>query len=152
MEGDYEAEYDCCIIGRGPGGLDLAGGRGKHGIGGEPCRHVATHDRQFHQHAADAEAEGRGRQADGHPRPPGGLQGGAVAAAAGEVAGNQVSFETHNYAVSYINNVLQPTDTNKWSHSKYEGTVNGDTIKGKVERDSYMGNKRTMDFEARRVR
>ena len=33
--------------------------------------------------------------------------------------GSDISFATHNYAVSYENNVLQPTDTNKWSHSKY---------------------------------
>ena len=50
-----------------------------------------------------------------------------------------------------MNNVLQPTDTNKWSHSKYQGTISGDTIKGKIERQSYLGNNHTLDWEAKRV-
>jgi len=69
-----------------------------------------------------------------------------------KLQGNEVSFETHNYAVSYVNKVLQPTDTNKWSHAKFAGTISGDTIKGKVERESFMTKKRTMDFEAKRVK
>ena len=68
-----------------------------------------------------------------------------------KLKGSDVSFATHNYAVSYVHNVLQPTDTNKWSHSKFQGTISGDTIKGKVERQSYMGNNHTLDWEARRV-
>jgi hypothetical protein len=65
---------------------------------------------------------------------------------------NEISFETHSYAVSYINNVRQPTDTNKWSHSKYQGTLAADTITGKVERESHMTGSRTLDFEAKRVK
>ena len=45
--------------------------------------------------------------------------------------GSNISFATHNYAVSYVDNVLQPTDTNKWSHSKYQGAISGDTSKAK---------------------
>ena len=67
--------------------------------------------------------------------------------------GSHISFATHNYAVSYVNNVLQPTDTNKWSHSKYQGTISGDTIKGKIERTSWnTENSRTLDWEAKRVK
>ena len=67
--------------------------------------------------------------------------------------GSNISFATHNYAVSYVDNVLQPTDTNKWSHSKYQGTISGDTIKGKIERNSWNAeNSRTLDWEARRVK
>jgi hypothetical protein len=69
-----------------------------------------------------------------------------------KLTGNEISFETHNYAVSYVNNVRQPTDTNKWSHSKFQGTISGDTIKGKVDRESFMTGPRTLDFEAKRVR
>ena len=69
-----------------------------------------------------------------------------------KLSGSEISFETHNYAVSYINNVQQPTDTNKWSHSKFAGTVSGDSIKGKVERESFMTSRRTLDFEAKRVK
>jgi hypothetical protein len=66
--------------------------------------------------------------------------------------GSDLSFATRNYAVSYVNNVLQPTDTNKWSHSTYQGTISGDTIKGKIERQSYLGNSHTLDWEAKRVK
>jgi hypothetical protein len=70
-----------------------------------------------------------------------------------KLKGSVISFATHNYAVSYVNNVLQPTDTNKWSHSKYQGTIRGDTIKGKTERTSWTTeNSRTLDWEARRVK
>jgi len=69
-----------------------------------------------------------------------------------KLKGSDISFATHNYAVSYENNVLQPTDTNKWSHSKYQGTISGDTIKGKIERKSWnTENSRTLDWEAKRV-
>jgi len=70
-----------------------------------------------------------------------------------KLKGNDISFATHNYAVSYVNNVLQPTDTNKWSHSKYQGTIRGDTIKGKTERTSWnTENSRTLDWEAKRLK
>ena len=70
-----------------------------------------------------------------------------------KLKGTDISFATHNYAVSYENNVLQPTDTNKWSHSKYQGTISGDTIKGKIERTSWnTENSRTLDWEAKRVK
>jgi hypothetical protein len=67
--------------------------------------------------------------------------------------GSDISFATHNYAVSYVDNVLQPTDTNKWSHSKYQGMISGDTIKGKIERKSWnTENSRNLDWEAKRVK
>jgi hypothetical protein len=70
-----------------------------------------------------------------------------------KLKGSDISFATLNYAVSYVNNVLQPTDTNKWSHSKYQGTISGDTIKGKIERKSWnTENSRTLDWEGRRVK
>ena len=69
-----------------------------------------------------------------------------------KLKGSEISFETHNYAVSYVNKVLQPTDTNKWSHSKFQGTISGDTIKGKIERESFMTSPRTLDFEAKQVK
>jgi len=70
-----------------------------------------------------------------------------------QLKGSEISFATHNYAVSYVNNVLQPTDTNKWSHSKYQGTIRGDTIKGKIERTSWnTENSRTLNWEAKRVK
>jgi hypothetical protein len=68
-----------------------------------------------------------------------------------KLKGSDLSFATHNYAVVYVHNVLQPTDTNKWSHSKFQGTISGDTIKGKIERHSYMGNNHTLDWEAKRM-
>ena len=68
-----------------------------------------------------------------------------------KLKGTDLSFATHNFAMYYVSNVLQPTDTNKWSHSKFQGTISGDTIKGKVERESYLGNNHTLDWEAKRV-
>jgi hypothetical protein len=68
-----------------------------------------------------------------------------------KLKGSGLSFATHNFAMYYVSNVLQPTDTNKWSHSKFQGTISGDTIKGKVEQQSYMGNNHTLDWEAKRV-
>jgi len=70
----------------------------------------------------------------------------------GKLNGSEITFRTHSYAVSYINNVPQPTDTNKVTISKFQGTISGDTIKGKVERDSYLGHQHTLDFEAKRVK
>ena len=70
----------------------------------------------------------------------------------GMLTGSAITFGTHSYAVSYIKNVRQPTDTNKVSISKYQGTISGDTIKGKVERHSFMGGDRTLDWQAKRVR
>ncbi len=71
---------------------------------------------------------------------------------AAKLKGIDISFEIHNYATSYVHNVLQPTDTNKWVHSKFQGTISGDTIKGKVERGSFMGDSHTLGWEARRVK
>jgi hypothetical protein len=70
----------------------------------------------------------------------------------GRFKGNEISFSTHCFAVSYVNKVLQPTDTNKVAHSKFQGTISGDTIEGKVERDGFTGNRYTLDWEARRVK
>ena len=69
-----------------------------------------------------------------------------------KIKGSEISFATHNYAVSYVNKVQQPTDTNKWSHSKFQGAISGDTMKGKVERESFMTSLRTLDWEAKRVK
>lgn len=51
-----------------------------------------------------------------------------------KLEGAQISFAIHVYALSYENNVLQPTDTNKVTQSKYQGQIGGDSIKGKVEK------------------
>lgn len=49
--------------------------------------------------------------------------------------------------------VLQQTDTNKVTHSKFQGQINGDTMKGKVEKKSWSEeNSRTLDREAKRVK
>jgi hypothetical protein len=49
--------------------------------------------------------------------------------------------------------VLQQTDTNKVTHSKFQGQIRGDTIKGTVEKKSWSeGNSRTLDWEAKRVK
>jgi hypothetical protein len=70
-----------------------------------------------------------------------------------KLKGSDISFATHNFAVSYLNNVLQPTDTNKWSHSEYRGKISGDIIKGKIERKSWnTETSRTLDWEAKRVK
>jgi len=68
-----------------------------------------------------------------------------------KLKGSEISFATRHYALVYENNVLQPTDTNKVTHSKFQGQISGDTIKGKVKRE-YMGNSRTQDWEAKRVK
>jgi hypothetical protein len=71
----------------------------------------------------------------------------------GKLKGDEISFATHVFALSYVNNVLQPPDTNKMMHSKFQGKISGDTIKGTVERESTTtGTVRTLDWEAKRVR
>lgn len=65
--------------------------------------------------------------------------------------GNEIIFAIHSYAVSYVDNVLQPTDTNKVTQSRFRGQIEGGTIKGKVERISWTGYSRTLDWEAKRV-
>ena len=69
----------------------------------------------------------------------------------GKLNKDEIAFTTHVFALVYQNNVLQPPDTNQMSHSKYRGKIVGDTIKGKVERESSVGNARTLDWEAKRV-
>ena len=69
----------------------------------------------------------------------------------GKLNGSDISFSTHHFALVYEHNVLQPTDTNMVTHSVFQGQISGDTIKGKVERE-YMGNRRTQDWEAKRVK
>jgi hypothetical protein len=67
--------------------------------------------------------------------------------------GSEISFATHVYALVYENNVLQQTDTNKFTHSKYQGQISGDTIQGKVEKKSWREEmSRTLDWEAKRVK
>ena len=71
----------------------------------------------------------------------------------GTLKGDEITFATHVFALSYVNNVLQPPDTNKMTHSKFQGKISGDTIKGTVERESTTtGTVRTLDWEAKRVR
>jgi len=69
----------------------------------------------------------------------------------GNLNGSDISFTTRHFALVYEHNVLQPTDTNLVTHSVFQGQIRGDTIKGKVERE-YMGNRRTQDWEAKRVK
>jgi hypothetical protein len=67
--------------------------------------------------------------------------------------GSEIAFDVHVYAMVYENNVLQPTDTNKVTHSMYRGQISGDSIKGKVEKKSWLEeNSRTLDWEAKRVK
>jgi hypothetical protein len=69
-----------------------------------------------------------------------------------QLKGSEISFAVHVYALVYEKNVLQPTDTNKVTHSMFQGQINGDTITGKVERKSWLeGASRTVDWEAKRV-
>lgn len=69
-----------------------------------------------------------------------------------QLKGNEIAFAVHVYAMVYENNVLQPTDTNKVTLSRYQGWISGDTIKGKVEKKSWLEeNIRTLDWEAKRV-
>ena len=70
-----------------------------------------------------------------------------------KLKGGEISFATHGYALVYENNVLQPTDTNKVTHSKFLGQISGDTIQGKVEKKSWREEaSRTQDWEAKRVK
>lgn len=69
----------------------------------------------------------------------------------GKLNGSNLTFATHHFALVYDHNVLQPTDTNKVTHSVFQGQISGDLIKGKVEKE-YMGNSRTQAWEARRVK
>jgi hypothetical protein len=69
-----------------------------------------------------------------------------------KLKGSEISFATHVYALVYENNVLQPTDTNKVTHSKFQGQISGDTIQGKVEKKSWREEEsRTLDWQAKRV-
>ena len=69
-----------------------------------------------------------------------------------QLKGNEIAFAVHVYAMVYENNVLQPTDTNKVTLSRYQGWITGDTIKGKVEKKSWLEeNIRKLDWEAKRV-
>jgi hypothetical protein len=71
----------------------------------------------------------------------------------GSLKGNEISFATHLYTLHYENNVLQPTDTNKVTHLKFHGVLSGDTIKGKIEKKSWLvQTNRTQEWEAKRVK
>ena len=71
----------------------------------------------------------------------------------GKLKGDQVAFTTHQFARFYQNSVLQPPDTNRMTHSKFQGQISGDTIKGRVERESTMtGTVQTLEWVAKRVR
>jgi hypothetical protein len=70
-----------------------------------------------------------------------------------QLKGSEISFAVRVYALEYKNNVLQPTDTNKVTHSTFQGRISGDTIKGKVEKKSWVDEtSRTLDWEAKRVK
>ncbi len=67
--------------------------------------------------------------------------------------GNEISFATHVYALVYQDNVLQPTDTNKVTLSKYQARITGDSMKGKVEKKSWRDEySRTQDWQATRLK
>lgn len=68
----------------------------------------------------------------------------------GKMKGSEISFTTHFYSQVYDKGVLQPASTNYMSHWKFNGTMVGDSIKGKVEKQSSAG-VRSQDWEARRV-
>jgi len=65
--------------------------------------------------------------------------------------GNEIAFTTRMAAAFYQNGVLQPDQTNMVSVARYQGLVQGDSIKGKVEKE-YLGQKNTSEWEAKRVR
>lgn len=70
-----------------------------------------------------------------------------------DIKGSEIAFAVHVYALVYENNVLQPTDTNKVTYSLYQGQISGDSIKGKVEKKSWLEeNSRTLAWEAKRVK
>ena len=70
-----------------------------------------------------------------------------------KLKGNEISFATTAFALTYIDKVLQPTDTNKVTHAIFQGTISGDIIKGKVKKESWNPEfNRTQDWEARRIK
>jgi len=70
-----------------------------------------------------------------------------------QLKGNAISFTVHVFALHYENNVLQPVDTNKVTHSIFQGQISGDTIKGKVEKKSWRDEaSRVLNWEAKRVK
>jgi hypothetical protein len=69
----------------------------------------------------------------------------------GKLNGSEVTFATHFFSQVYKGGVLQPADTNFMSHWKFQGTISGDSIKGKVVKESSAGS-RTQDWEARRIK
>ena len=72
----------------------------------------------------------------------------------GKLKGDEISFATHNFAMVYQQNVLQPRDTNNLNSvvlTKYQGKINGDVIKGKQEVE-WSGNTMLRNWEAKRVK
>jgi hypothetical protein len=69
----------------------------------------------------------------------------------GKLNGSEVTFATHFFSQVYKGGVLQPADTNFMSHWNFQGTISGDSIKGKVVKESFAGS-RTQDWEARRIK
>jgi len=68
--------------------------------------------------------------------------------------GDEISFTVHQFSQVYDHNVLQPSDTNQMTHSKFQGKISGDRIKGNVERE-YLGmvhTNRTLVWEATRIK
>ena len=69
----------------------------------------------------------------------------------GKLKGSEISFDIHFFSQVFKNGVLQPANTNAMSHWKFQGTIESDDIKGKVEKESSAGS-RTQDWEARRAK
>ena len=71
-----------------------------------------------------------------------------------KLTGDEISFTVHQFSQVYDHNVLQPPDTNQMTHSKFQGKISGDRIKGMVDRE-YVGmvhTNRTLAWEATRIK
>jgi hypothetical protein len=68
----------------------------------------------------------------------------------GKLTGNELSFNVHFFSQVYQDGVLQPANTNRMSHWKFQGTLTGDSIKGTVEKKS-SASTRIQNWEAKRA-
>jgi len=68
----------------------------------------------------------------------------------GKLTGNELSFNMHFFSQVYQDGVLQPANTNRMSHWKFQGTMTGDSLKGTLEKVSSAGT-RMQNWEAKRV-
>lgn len=72
----------------------------------------------------------------------------------GKLNGDEISFTTHNFAMVYQQNVLQPRDTNNLGSvvlTKYQCKIDGDVIKGKQEIE-WSGITMPRNWETKRVK